>query len=72
MRYKLPVYGNKTLKVAFEFGLVLSEVSKDKGIDLTSEISARAEEVLIKELKENGLEKTALNFVPLVMAVLEV
>ncbi len=58
--------------IAFEFGLVLSEVAKDRNVELTNEISARAEDVLIKELKLNGVEKTALNFVPLIMAVLEV
>jgi len=35
-------------------------------------MSERAEEILIKELKINGLEKTALNFTPLILAVLEV
>ena len=31
---KIPLHGNKTLKVAFEFGLILSEVEKDKGVEL--------------------------------------
>jgi len=72
MKNRLPIYGNKTLKVAFEFGLILSEVAKDKGVKLTPEMSKKAEEVLINELRTNGLTKTALNFVPLVMAILEV
>jgi len=71
MKNYLPIYGNKTLKIAFEFGLVLSETAKSMEIELTPEISARAEEVLIKELKINGMKKTALNFVPLILAVLE-
>jgi hypothetical protein len=71
MKY-LPIYGKKTLRLAFEFGLVLSEVAKEKGITVTSEISARAEEILINELRINGFEKTALNFVPLVLASFEV
>jgi hypothetical protein len=69
---RLPIYGNQTLKIAFEFGVVLSEVAKEKGIALTPEISARAEEILINELRINGLKKTALNFVPLILATLEV
>ena len=72
INFRPPVYGNKTLKVAFEFGVVLSEVAKEKGITLTPVMSARAEEILINELKINGLSKTALNFVPLTLAVLEV
>jgi len=69
---QLPIYGNKTLRLAFEFGLVLSEVAKERKIELTSEISSRAEDILIQELGEKGFRKTALNFIPLVLAVLEV
>jgi len=70
---KLPsIYGEKTLKIAFEFGLVLSETANKLKIEVTPEISARAEEILVKELKMNGTKKTAMNFVPLIMAILEV
>jgi hypothetical protein len=68
----LPIYGNRTLRLAFEFGLVLSEVAKEKGVTITSDISSRAEKILLNELKTNGFEKTALNFVPLVLASFEV
>ena len=66
-----PIYGNKSLKIAFEFGLILSEVAKSKKIKLTKEISIRSENILINELRCNGLEKTALNFTPLILAALE-
>jgi len=72
LKLKPPIYGNKTLKLAFEFGLVLSETAKAKNIDLTTGISLRAEEIFIKELKVNGYKKTGLNFIPLIMAALEV
>lgn len=68
----LPIYGKKTIKLAFEFGLVLSEVAKEKGVTLTPEISSRAENVFLNEIKTNGFRKTALNFVPLVLASFEV
>jgi len=69
---RLPIYGNKTLKLSVEFGVVLSEVAQKQKIDLTGDIITRAEDILIAELKVNGLKKTALNFVPLVLAALEV
>jgi len=72
LKYRPPIYGKKTLRISFEFGLVLSEVAKNKGVTLTPEISERAEEILINEFKINGLNKTALNFTPLILAVLEV
>ena len=68
---RLPVYGNKTLKIAFEFGLVLLETAKVMDIKITPEIAIKAEEIIIRELKENGLNKTAINFVPLLMTMLE-
>ena len=67
-----PLYGKKTLKIAFEFGLVLSEVAREKKVELTSELSIRAEDILIQELADKGFKKTALNFVPLILAALEI
>jgi hypothetical protein len=71
VKYRPPLYGKKTLRVAFELGLVLSEVAKERKIELTAEMSTRAENMLIQELKINGLQKTCINFTPLVLAVLE-
>ena len=68
---KLPIYGNKTLRLAMEFGIVLSEVAKERKIELTPEISARAEEIFIKEIREQGLESVACQFVPLVLVCFE-
>jgi len=67
-----PIYGKRTLKLAFEFGLVLSETAKALNKELTPEISARAEAILIAELATQGLKKTALTFTPLILAALEV
>ena len=72
LKYRPPIYGNKTLKIAFEFGVVLSEVAREKGIKLTPETSERAEMILINELRAEGLHCTALNFIPLILAALEV
>ena len=71
LKNRPPIYGNRTLKVAFEFGLILSEVARKQKVELTEEISLRAEKILINELKINGLQKTSMNFVPLILAALE-
>lgn len=71
IKSKLTFYGNSEVKLAFEFGLVLSEVAREQKIELTEEISTRAEDILLEELKTNGLQKTALNFIPLILAALE-
>jgi hypothetical protein len=68
----LPIYGKKTIKLAFEFGLVLAEVAKEKKIEMTPELSLRAESVFIKEINEQGLKSVACQFVPLILACFEV
>lgn len=73
LRYlRIPIYGDKELKISFEFGLVLSQVAKERNVELTNEISVRAENILIKEINLKGVRKTAMNFVPLILAALEI
>lgn len=71
LKNRLPIYGKKTLKIAFEFGLVLSETARKSKVELTPKMSIEAENILINELKINGMNKTALNFVPLILSILE-
>lgn len=70
-KLRLPIYGHKALRLSFEFGVVLSEVAKKINISITPGIMMESEKIIIKELKENGLEKTAVNFTPLIMTMLE-
>ena len=68
---KLPIYGKKTLMLALEFGMLLSEIAKEHKIDLTPEMVAEAERIFISEIKLHGFDKTALNFTPLLLAILD-
>lgn len=72
IKYRPPIYGKKTLLIAFEFGAILSEVAMKNNVEMTKEIILRAEKILLQELKTNGLQKTAINFTPLVLAALEI
>jgi len=69
---KLPFYKEDSIKLALEFGVTLSETAESVDRELTSEIVERAEKIFINEMKTNGYEKTAMNFVPLILASLEV
>ena len=69
---KLPIYSKKEIQLAIEFGLIISEVAKENNLTLTKEKIAKAEVVFINEIRTRGFKKTALNFVPLILAVLEV
>ena len=69
---KLPIYGNKTLRLGIEFGIVLSEVAKERKIEMTPEITERAEKIFLNEVRTNGIASTSCQFVPLVLACFEV
>jgi len=68
---KLPFYRKRTVELALEFGMLLSEIAKEENVELTPEITQRAEDIFINEIKINGFEKTAINFTPLLLACLE-
>ena len=69
---RLPIYGNKTIKLALEFGLVLSEVAKERNYKMTPELTERAEKVFLNEIRTNGIESVACQFVPLILSCFEV
>lgn len=69
--FKLPFYGKKKLLLAFEYGVVISEVAKEKGVDLSAEISNRAEEIICKEFDTKGPERLAIEMIPNILAVFE-
>lgn len=58
--------------LAFEFGMYVSEVAKDMGKPLTSEISTRACEILLKEFQsERTNQQIKADMIPLVLAAFE-
>lgn len=53
----LPIYSNKKLITAFEYGLMMGSVAKDTGIELTKEISQRMENIILKEFPKKKWEQ---------------
>ena len=68
---KLPIYGNKTLRLAMEFGIVLSEVAKERGVTMTPDVTERAEKLFENEVRTMGIESLACQFVPLILSCFE-
>lgn len=67
----LPIYNNKKLLLAFEFGVLLSDTAKEMNVELTPSIVERAEKILINEFKTRTAQQIACNMVPLILAVFE-
>ena len=65
------LYTEEEIGVGVEFGVILSETANNLNLVLTTQTVISAERIYAKELKENGVLKTALNFIPLIMAIIE-
>ena len=67
----LPLYNSQKLLLAFEYGLILSDVAKEKGVILTPELVKRAEDLIVKEFKANTASYNATHMVPNLLAIFE-
>ena len=69
--FKLPIYNTKEMRLMFEYGYTLGEVAKDRGVELTSEILQRCEDIVLRELKIKNWKQVILETVPNVLASFE-
>lgn len=72
LKSKRNLFTKQELLVGMEFGIVLSEVAKERGVTMTPEITKRAEKIFLNEIRINGIESTSCQFVPLVFACFEI
>lgn len=68
---KLPFFGRKKLLLAFEYGVVISQVAAAQGVELTPELIAKAEIMLENEAKTQSETMMATQMVPNVLSVFE-
>jgi len=64
-------FDDKQLLLAFEYGIVMSDVAKNMKVKLTAEIVSRFEEIIVKEFSTKEYEKVALEMVPNILAGFE-
>lgn len=65
---KIPIYGNKKLIAAFEYGLGLRGVA---GEEITKEMVERAEKILVNELSTKSHRRFVLDTMPNILAAIE-
>lgn len=65
------VFGKKKLLVAFEYGVILSEVAKEKGIVLTPEIVGKAEVIILDVFRRNNTQNVAVEMIPTILSIFE-
>ena len=57
--------------MAFEYGMILSESAKGKEVELTKEIVARGEEIILNEFSKNNLQQLALDMPANILAMFQ-
>lgn len=65
------LFGKQKLLLSFEYGVILSQVAKEQGIELIPEILKRAEEIILDSFKRNSSEKVAIDMLPNILAIFE-
>ncbi len=68
--FGLPFFSKNKLKLAFEYGLILAEVAKEQGVEVTPEMSKRAEVMIENEFKKDEMT-IALEMTPNILSVFE-
>jgi len=67
----LPLYSNQKLLLAFEYGVILSQVAQERELALTPEIITRAEEILLAEFKKNNATKLSTEMITNILAMIQ-
>ena len=71
MNWMFPLYNSQKLLLALEYGVTISEVAKERGVELTPAHIHRAEGIILKEFREKTAERVAIDMIPNIMAVFE-
>jgi len=69
--FNIPLFGPKKLLLAFEYGLLISQVAKEQNVELTPEIAERAERMIYNEFKSHDDEFIATRAVPNILSIFE-
>ncbi len=68
---KIPLYNKTKLLLAVEYGIILSETAKKRGVKLTPEMVKKMEEIVANEFTNKSTEKVGLEMEPNILAVFE-
>jgi len=67
----LPIYNNTKLRLAIEFGTVVSETAQKMNVEITPEIMERAEKIIINELRTRSAQQVANDMIGIILSVFE-
>lgn len=69
--FNLPFFGRKKLLLAFEYGVILTQVAKERGIEVTPEFVQKAEVMIENEFKTKTPTQIAVEMEPNLLSIFE-
>lgn len=68
---KLPFYSKTKLLLAFEYGVILSQVAKENNVEVTKELMERMEKIILNEFSTKSPTKLSTETIPNILACFE-
>jgi NOL1/NOP2/fmu family ribosome biogenesis protein len=65
------LFGREKLRLAFEYGVIISRVAREHGIELTPELIEKAEAMIIGESENQSPTHLSVNMFPNILSVFE-
>lgn len=69
--FKIPLYGNKKLRLAFEYGMLLAKTAHEMKHEITPELMEKAEVMLVGEFSSQSPTQLAVDMAPNVLSAFE-
>lgn len=69
--WKLPIFGRKKLLLAFEYGVILSQVAQEQKVEVTPEMVKKAEVMIENEFRNKTPTKIAVEMEPNILSIFE-
>jgi hypothetical protein len=66
-----PLFGKKKLLLSFEYGVILAQTALENKVELTPELIAKAEEMIIGEFSKGNATRIAVDMIPNIISIFE-
>ncbi len=70
--FRIPLFGKKKLLLSFEYGLIIAKLAEEHKVEVTPELIARAEAMLLGEARTQSAAHMAVNTIPNLLSVFEI
>jgi hypothetical protein len=69
--HQLPRFNKQKLLLSFEYGVIIGDVAREKGMVVTPEMVVKAEEMILSEFLSKSPERLSVEMIPNILATFE-